>query len=222
MGDAVRWSTLAAVAVLAFVTALSVTACGPAVPVASPTPSHAEREVAAACRRDAVGGTPVHFDGVNGARLGGLVLGTGSAGVVLVHQIDADLCQWLPYGRQLAGRGYRVLLVDLGGFGSSEPSSQPDQDVKQAVGFLRQQGVRSIVLIGASLGATSSLSAAVIVRPPVDAVVSLSGPIRTRRRRTDRPLSPCCRPRSHHARSSAGTRRTAPRPGSSRAGPRRA
>jgi hypothetical protein len=46
-----------------------------------------------------------------------------------------------------------VLLVDLGGYGSSEPSSKPDRDVKQAVGYLRQQGVGSIVLIGASLAA---------------------------------------------------------------------
>jgi pimeloyl-ACP methyl ester carboxylesterase len=71
-----------------------------------------------------------------------------------------------------------VLLMDLGGFGSSEPSSKPDQDVKQAVGFLRQQGVQSTVLIGASLGGTASLSAAVIVQPPVTAVVSMSGPVR--------------------------------------------
>lgn len=133
--------------------------------------------MATGCRRAAQGGTPVHFDSVDGARLGGLLLGTGAAGVVLTHQTDATLCQWLPYGTQLAERGYRVLLIDLGGYGSSEPSSKPDQDVKQAVGFLRQEGATSVVLIGASLGGTASLSAAVIVEPPVTAVVSLSGPI---------------------------------------------
>jgi esterase/lipase len=154
-----------------------VAACGPATPRPTPTPTPTEREVAVGCQREAQGGTPVHFDSVDGARLGGLMLGTGPVGIVLVHQIDATLCQWLPYGKRLAERGYRVLLVDLGGYGSSEPSSKPDQDVKQAVGYLRQQGVGSIVLIGASLGGTASLSAAVIVEPPVTGVVSLSGPV---------------------------------------------
>jgi pimeloyl-ACP methyl ester carboxylesterase len=157
---------------------LAMTACGTGQP--APTQSApSEREVAVGCRADAQGGRAVHFDGVDGARLGGLVLGTGEVAVVLVHQVDETLCQWLPYGKELANRGYRVLLIDLGGYGSSEPSSTADQDVKQAVGFLRAQGARSIVLIGASLGGTASLSAGVIVRPPVTAVISLSGPVRT-------------------------------------------
>jgi pimeloyl-ACP methyl ester carboxylesterase len=147
-------------------------------PAAPPAPERTERDVATGCRREAEAARPVHFDGVDGARLGGVILGTGPVGVVLVHQLDATLCQWLPYGKRLAARGYQVLAMDLGGYGSSEPSSKPDQDVKQAVAFLRQQGARTIVLIGASLGGTASLSAAVIVKPPVDAVVSLSGPLR--------------------------------------------
>jgi pimeloyl-ACP methyl ester carboxylesterase len=154
-----------------------VTGCA-ADPAAPPTPERTERDVATGCRREAEAGRPVHFDGVDGARLGGVIVGTGPVGVVLVHQLDATLCQWLPYGKRLAARGYQVLVMDLGGYGSSEPSSKPDQDVKQAVTFLRQQGVQTIVLIGASLGGTASLSAAVIVKPPVDAVVSLSGPLR--------------------------------------------
>lgn len=144
----------------------------------APPPERTEREVATGCRREAEQSRPVHFDSVDGARLGGVIVGSGPVGVVLVHQIDATLCQWLPYGKRLAARGYQVLVMDLGGYGSSEPSSKPDQDVKQAVRYLREQGTQSIVLIGASLGGTASLSAAVIVEPPVDAVVSLSGPLR--------------------------------------------
>jgi pimeloyl-ACP methyl ester carboxylesterase len=165
-----RWSLL-----LLSVVPFLVAACGSAAPVVSPAPTRSDLEVAIGCKREAQGGTPVHFDSVDGARLGGLMLGTGTVGVVLVHQIDASHCQWLPYGKQLADRGYRVLLIDLGGYGSSEP----DQDVKQAVGNLRQQGLRSIVLIGASLGGTASLSAAVI---------SPAGP--DRRLRARRPCGP--------------------------------
>jgi pimeloyl-ACP methyl ester carboxylesterase len=147
-------------------------------PASPPTPERTEREVATGCRREAEPARPVHFDNVDGGRLGGLIVGAGPVGVVLVHQIDATLCQWLPYGKRLATRGFQVLVMDLGGYGSSEPSAKPDQDVKQAVRYLRQQGAQTIVLIGASLGGTASLSAAVIVQPPVDAVVSLSGPLR--------------------------------------------
>src|SRR5262245_38672543 len=168
-----RWSLL-----LLSMVPLMVTACGPATPVASPTGSRPEREVAIGCQREAQGGTPVHFDSVDGARLGALILGTGTVGIVLVHQIDASLCQWLPYGKQLADRGYRVMRLDLGGYGSPEPASKSDQDVRQAVGYLRHQGVQSIVLIGASLGGTAALSAAVILTPPVTGVMSLSGPVR--------------------------------------------
>jgi pimeloyl-ACP methyl ester carboxylesterase len=146
---------------------------------APPTPQRTEREVATGCRREAEEARAVHFDSVDGSRLGGVIVGTGPVGVLLVHQLDATLCQWLPYGKRLAARGYQVLVMDLGGYGSSEPSSKPDQDVKQAVLFLRQQGVQAIVVIGASLGGIASLSAAVMVEPPVTAVVSLSAPLRS-------------------------------------------
>jgi hypothetical protein len=83
-----RWSVP-----LLYIVAFLVSACGPTAPVASPTTSPTEREVAVGCQREAQGGTPVHFDCVDGARLGGLVLGTGPVGIVLVHQIDATLGQ---------------------------------------------------------------------------------------------------------------------------------
>jgi pimeloyl-ACP methyl ester carboxylesterase len=159
---------------------LAIAGCGTSDPDPAPTPSPsaAEREVAVGCSSYAEGGTPVHFDGVDGARLGGLLLGSGPVGVILVHQNDGTMCQWLPYGQKLADRGYRVLAIDLGGFGSSEYSPRPDQDVKQAVAFLRQQGATSVVLMGASLGGTASVSAAIIVEPPVTAVISLSAPVK--------------------------------------------
>lgn len=109
--------------------------------------------------------------------LGGALLGTGKIGVVLAHMAPGSLCEWLPYGRALAERGYRVLAFDFNGAGSSEFTAQKnDLDVADAVAFLRGKGVSGIVLIGASRGGTAVITAGSKITPLVDAVVSISAP----------------------------------------------
>lgn len=119
----------------------------------------------------------LRFPADNGASLNGAVLGQGRGGVVLAR----DLCQWLPYGRELAKQGYQVLVFDFEGAGTSElapGASQAalDVDVAGAVAALRSRGATKVVLMGASLGATAVLGAAAIITPPVDGVISLSAP----------------------------------------------
>jgi pimeloyl-ACP methyl ester carboxylesterase len=133
----------------------------------------------ARCPAYAAGGTQVRFADVGGATLAGLLLGAGAKGVVLAHQTRADVCQWLPFAQDLAGLGYRVLVFDFAGFGASDrggPASTIDADVVAATGFLRGQGVRSVVLVGASMGGTAVVAAAATATPTVSGVVSLSGP----------------------------------------------
>jgi pimeloyl-ACP methyl ester carboxylesterase len=96
------------------------------------------------------------------------VLGGGSAGVVLSNQSDENLCAWLPFGRRLAAKGFRVLLYDYGA------AAEPAQDVALAAGKLRSLGASSVLLVGASEGAKASLVAASTLDPPPAAVVSLS------------------------------------------------
>ncbi|HEX8857705.1 MAG TPA: alpha/beta hydrolase [Actinomycetes bacterium] len=96
------------------------------------------------------------------------VLGGGSAGVVLSNQSDENLCAWLPFGRALAAKGFRVLLYDYGAAG------EPAQDVALAAGKLRSLGATSVLLVGASEGAKASLVAATTLDPPPAALVSLS------------------------------------------------
>jgi hypothetical protein len=48
-----------------------------------------------------------------GAKLTAALLGQGARGVVLVHQSDGDVCQWLPFARELVRNGYFVLDLDL-------------------------------------------------------------------------------------------------------------
>jgi dienelactone hydrolase len=115
-------------------------------------------------------------------RVAGVLIGprTSRRGVVIAHENGGGLCNWLPYGRRLARRGYRVLALDLRGFASSpQPRTNPyryDLDVAAAVRELRRRGVRRVGLIGGSLGSTTVLVASARIAPPVDAVIAASGP----------------------------------------------
>src|SRR5215470_1667147 len=126
----------------------------------------------------------VRFTASDGVRLIGVVLGHGTRGVILAHQggEPPNLCGWLPYARALAAAGYRVLVFDHRGFGSSGSTSRRsranrvDFDVLGAVRTLRARGVHSIVLGGASLGGAGVLGAAALVAPSVDGEISFSSP----------------------------------------------
>ena len=116
-------------------------------------------------------------------RIAAAQVGSGPTAVVLVHQTDTTLCEWLPYARRLAAGGHRAIAIDLRAHGVSDAAparvmGRFDLDVAAAVRHARGRGARRVGLVGASLGGTVVLTAAAGVRPPVDAVVSLSGPAR--------------------------------------------
>lgn len=120
-------------------------------------------------------GKPVRFGDNDG--LAGVVIGEGKAAVVLAHQAPGQLCEWLPYARFLAGRGYRAMAFDFNGAGSSVFTGHlGDQDVADAVSFLRGQGVTQVFLMGASRGGTAVVTAGARIAPPVDGVISLAAP----------------------------------------------
>ncbi|WP_093711916.1 alpha/beta hydrolase family protein [Actinacidiphila alni] len=110
----------------------------------------------------------ITFPGTDGQDVEGYLDGTGSTGLVLAHQADGDVCQWVPHAQELAADGYRVLAVNSAG---SEV-----RELTAAATYLRSKGVTKLLLVGASKGGTSVLSAAGTIAPPVDAVVSLSAP----------------------------------------------
>jgi pimeloyl-ACP methyl ester carboxylesterase len=163
------------IAVLSFVLLLA--ACSSGSPTASPSPEGPK--AGSRCTGLADAGRRVAFTTPAGTELVGVALGTGAKGVVLAHQNGSNLCEWLPYGKHLAELGYRVLAFDFGGDGDSGPhrgDDRLDDDVLAASAYLRADGVKDVVLMGASKGGAASLAAAVTLSPAPVAVISLSAP----------------------------------------------
>ncbi len=156
---------------------LLLAACADGTPSAAPSPSGPK--AGSGCADAAAAGRPVSFATPAGTQLVGIELGTGQTGVVLAHQNASDLCEWLPYGKRLAERGYRVLAFDFAGDGDSGPPAGDDRlddDVTAAATHLRTAGAARVVLMGASKGGAASLAAAATLSPPPAAVISLSAP----------------------------------------------
>lgn len=109
--------------------------------------------------------------------LGGIMVGSGTTGVVLAHRNDSNLCEWLPYANALADKGYRVLAFDFAEEGSSYPrpsAGSITDDMVAAAQFIRTQGAGTLVLMGASKGGTAASEAASLLQPPPAGVVALS------------------------------------------------
>jgi pimeloyl-ACP methyl ester carboxylesterase len=108
------------------------------------------------------------------------MVGGGTVGVVLVHEYPADLCGFWPFTDYLGRRGLRAFAIDLRCFGLSacpqgDARGRVVDDVAAAVAELRRRGVTRVALVGASMGGSAVLIAGTRVRPPVAAVVELSG-----------------------------------------------
>jgi dienelactone hydrolase len=148
-------------------------------PTVSPSTGPTLPPVGAECRQEATKGRTLRLVNGAGHTVAAVDLGTGTSGVVLAHQSDGSLCEWLPYGEQLAAQGFRVLAFDFVGSGSSSMPKQKTyvEDVRTAVDYLRQQGVSKVVIIGASMGATMSIVAGAAIAPPVNGVIALSSPL---------------------------------------------
>lgn len=166
---------------------LAIAACAeentaPQAPVASTessSPVPTLDQPGAQCPDTAEAGEAVRLTNSAGHSLAAVELGNGHLGVVLAHQSEGSLCEWLPFGRYLAERGYRVLTFDFAGYGSSTPTRQKTyvEDLRTAVEYLRERGVTHVAIMGASMGATMSVVAAAAIDPPVDAVIAISPPL---------------------------------------------
>lgn len=133
-------------------------------------------------------------DGVRlvGHRFGGLRPGTRPA-VVLAHQSNGSLCEWLAEARRLAARGVWVLAFDFRGHGFSKGRvhyGRLGTDYAAAVRAARSLGARNVVLAGASLGGIAAVVAGASVSPPVAGIAALSAPAAVAGRVDARPFAP--------------------------------
>ena len=125
------------------------------------------------------GGTTIHFRSQDGLRLEGRTFGSGSKVVILCHMYPADARSWFPFAKELSDRGYKVLAFNFRGYPGSDGKKDIElisRDVIGAIGQVRKDGARKVVLVGASMGGTASLIAAADL--DVDGVATLSAPLR--------------------------------------------
>lgn len=105
-----------------------------------------------------------------------------SRGVLFIHQDGRAKEDWDALGKALLGEGNAVLAIDLRTQGANAREGQVTTpadylamqgDVAAAIAQLKAQGVKSIALVGAELGANLVVNAA-IAEPAVVSLVLLS------------------------------------------------
>ena len=132
---------------------------------------------------DCVRGGELWLKAADGTKLVGHRFGKGTTAVILGHQSNGDLCEWLPYARRLASKGYFVFAIDFRGHGFSQVRSgaaanRLAADLTAATKVMRKLGKRKVFLVGASMGGIAALVAGANTSPRVDGVVSVSAPAR--------------------------------------------
>jgi len=128
-------------------------------------------------------GADVAFRAADGTKLVGHRFGTGRVAVVLGHQSQGSLCDWAPYARRLAARGYFVFAIDFRSHGLSQARTgaagdRLASDLAAAVANVRALGKPKVFVVGASMGGIAALVAAAGVKPALDGVVAVSAPAR--------------------------------------------
>ena len=101
---------------------------------------------------DCVRGGELFFNAADGTKLVGHRFGKGTTAVILTHQSEGDLCDWLPYAKRLASKGYFAFPIDFRGYGFSQvrtgrAANRYAADLAAAVKAMRRLGKKKIVLV---------------------------------------------------------------------------
>lgn len=110
----------------------------------------------------------VSFGSEDGAVIFADLYGQGDRGVVLAHGGRFRKESWQSQAEQLARAGYRVLAFDFRGFGKSHGPGDSDMftapmhlDVLAAVHYLRQNGAKTVAVMGGSFGGGAAADASI-------------------------------------------------------------
>jgi pimeloyl-ACP methyl ester carboxylesterase len=123
----------------------------------------------------------VSFPTEDGGTIFADLYGDGDRAVVLVHGGPFNKESWAKQARTLAASKFRVLAIDLRGYGKSKGPGDSDPmgaplhlDVLAAVRYLRQSGAKSVSVVGGSMGGSAAGDASVYSRPgEIDRLVFL-------------------------------------------------
>jgi pimeloyl-ACP methyl ester carboxylesterase len=123
----------------------------------------------------------ITFRAADGLRLAGHRFGRGKTAVIFAHEARGGACQWIPYARALARRGYLTIAFDFRGYGRSQTPrrgawSRLPADVIAAAKLSRRLGAKKVVVVGASMGGTAVVVAAANARTVIDGVIPVSAP----------------------------------------------
>lgn len=107
--------------------------------------------------------------------------GTGTRGVLLAHGGQFNKESWAKQAQALVKAGFQVLAIDFRGYGKShgpgdsDPADAPlHLDVLAAVRYLRKNGVKSVSIVGGSMGGSAAGDASIASQPgEIDRLVLL-------------------------------------------------
>jgi pimeloyl-ACP methyl ester carboxylesterase len=120
----------------------------------------------------------VSFATADGGMIDADLYGQGTQGVVFAHGAVFNKQSWAPLAKRIASLGYRALAIDFRGYGNSKSGNDAyglDQDVLAAVHWLHAQGVKSVSVVGGSMGGGAAARAATEVeRGQIDKLILLS------------------------------------------------
>ncbi|MBD0424710.1 alpha/beta hydrolase [Streptomyces sp. TRM S81-3] len=117
----------------------------------------------------------------DGVHLSALELGDGPDGVLLAHEQGYSICSFLGIGKELAARGYHVMIPEYRNHGASEEVPDNEhlaRDARAALAELERLGAERVFLGGASCGGTTAAIAGAEGRLPVVGLLIMSSPAR--------------------------------------------
>lgn len=139
----------------------------------------------------------VSFPTSDGGVVYGDLYGAGERAAVLAHGARFSKESWAEQAPVLAAAGFRVLAIDFRGKGRSRGGAGMESswdgyplDVLAAVRYLREQGARSVSVVGGSIGGWAAAQASVDGKPgEIDRLVLLApAPVDEPERMTGRKL----------------------------------